>query len=299
MRAAAPRPLVFTLFFRMNAYIATCRGWPQGNAGLQALAAALRATLAPWQDIRPAALAAQPSPAAVLPLAAWDYSETPDAFRDWLRALQAAGARVFNPPALQLWNMDKRYLCELAARGLPVTPSLALLPQHAPDWARRVAECGWPRPVVKPLIGQSGRGVRRLAEGEAPVLASYPQGALLQPFVQASFGEVCLIYLAGRYSHAARRRLAPGEWRANSAYGAQIESVTPRPEWLACAEAALRCLPEPPLYARVDGLISEGGSGESGFSINEVELIEPALYPQLRPAFARELAAALASRLAS
>ena len=235
----------------------------------------------------------------MLPLAAWDYSETPDAFRDWLRALQAAGARVFNPPALQLWNMDKRYLCELAARGLPVTPSLALLPQHAPDWARRVAECGWPRPVVKPLIGQSGRGVRRLAEGEAPALASYPQGALLQPFVQASFGEVCLIYLAGRYSHAARRRLAPGEWRANSAYGAQIESVTPRPEWLACAEAALRCLPEPPLYARVDGLISEGGSGESGFSINEVELIEPALYPQLRPAFARELAAALASRLAS
>ena len=92
---------------------------------------------------------------------------------------------------------------------------------------------------------------------------------------------------------------APGEWRANSAYGAQIESVTPHPEWLACAEAALRCLPEPPLYARVDGLISEGGSGESGFSINEVELIEPALYPQLRPAFARELAAALASRLAS
>ena len=162
-----------------------------------------------------------------------------------------------------------------------------------------MAECGWPRPVVKPLIGQSGRGVRRLAEGEAPALASYPQGALLQPFVQASFGEVCLIYLAGRYSHAARRRLAPGEWRANSAYGAQIESVTPRPEWLACAEAALRCLPEPPLYARVDGLISEGGSGESGFSINEVELIEPALYPQLRPAFARELAAALASRLAS
>ena len=100
-------------------YIATCRDWPQGNAGLQALAAALRATLAPWQDIRPAALAAQPSPAAVLPLAAWDYSETPDAFRDWLRALQAAGARVFNPPALQLWNMDKRYLCELAARGQP------------------------------------------------------------------------------------------------------------------------------------------------------------------------------------
>lgn len=147
--------------------------------------------------------------------------------------------------------------------------------------------------------GQPHSATRRLAEGEAPALASYPQGALLQPFVQASFGEVCLIYLAGRYSHAARRRLAPGEWRANSAYGAQIESVTPRPEWLACAEAALRCLPEPPLYARVDGLISEGGGGESGFSINEVELIEPALYPQLRPAFARELAAALASRLAS
>ena len=35
-------------------YIATCRDWPQGNADLQALVAALDATLTPWQDINPA-----------------------------------------------------------------------------------------------------------------------------------------------------------------------------------------------------------------------------------------------------
>ena len=267
-------------------FIATCRAWPQGNAGLQALAAELPATLAPWQDISAAAL---PPNAAVLPLAAWDYSETPDAYRHWLHALQAAGAHVINPVALQIWNMDKRYLCELAAAGLPVTPSLPLLAQHASGWAQQIARCGWHRPVIKPLIGQSGRGVRRLDEGDIPTLHDYPQGALLQAFVPAAFGEVCLIYLAGRFSHAARRCLAAGEWRANSAYGARIEPVTPHPYWLDCAQAALRQLPARPLYARIDGLIDS----QQRFCINEVELIEPALYPHLRPAFAHDLSAAL------
>ena len=135
-------------------YIATCRDWPQGNADLQALAAALDATLTPWQDINPA------NARAVIPLAAWDYSTQPDDYLAWLAALEAAQVRVINPPALQRWNLDKRYLCELAAQGLAVTPSIALLPGD--DWTAQIAASGWDNPVIKPLIGQSGRGVRRL-----------------------------------------------------------------------------------------------------------------------------------------
>ena len=145
-------------------YIATCREWPQGNADLRALAAALHAELLPWQDITPAAAHT------VLPLAAWDYSTQPDAYLDWLAALEAANVRVINPPALQRWNLDKRYLCELAAQGLGVTPGIALLPGD--DWMQAVANSGWDNPVVKPLIGQSGRGVRRL-DGELPTLAGW------------------------------------------------------------------------------------------------------------------------------
>ena len=251
-------------------YIATCREWPQGNADLRALAAALHAELLPWQDITPAAAHT------VLPLAAWDYSTQPDAYLDWLAALEAAQVRVINPPALQRWNIDKRYLCELAAQGLAVTPSIALLPGD--DWMTQIAASGWDNPVIKPLIGQSGRGVRRL-HGEPPTLADYPQGVLLQPFIASEIGEVCLVYLGGTFSHAAHRRPAPQEWRANSAYGVQILPIKPEAAWLKRAEAVLPRLPVAPLYARIDGLIDARGA----FLINEVELIEPALYLSLHP----------------
>ena len=273
-------------------YIATCRAWPLGNAGLQELAAALSATLLPWQDIDPAAISARGGvPVTVLPLAAWDYSETPDAYRAWLLALQEAGVRVINPPELQIWNMNKRYLCELADKGLPVTGGVALLPGE--DWAARIAASGWSNPVIKPLVGQSGRGVRRLADGGVPTSDEYPQGALLQDFVPTDIGEVCLIYLNGRFSHAAHRQPAPGEWRANSAYGVQVLPIEPQREWLQRAENVQQHLPQTPVYARVDGLISR----ENGFMVNEVELIEPALYPHLRPGFTEALREVLACSL--
>ena len=75
-------------------YIATCREWPQGNADLRALAAALHAELLPWQDITPAAAHT------VLPLAAWDYSTQPDAYLDLLAVFGAPNVRVSNPPDL-------------------------------------------------------------------------------------------------------------------------------------------------------------------------------------------------------
>lgn len=275
-------------------YIATCRACPQGNADLQALAAQLPATLLPWQDIDPATVARADEVVIVLPLAAWDYSENPDSYRNWLLALQDAGVRVINPPALQIWNMNKLYLCELAAKGLPITPSVALLPGE--DWAEKIAASGWSNPVIKPLVGQSGRGVRRLLKEDGadvavnlPTLAEYPQGALLQPFISTTIGEVCLIYLAGQFSHAAHRQPAPDEWRANSAYGVQILPITPQPEWLACAESVLQHLPQVPLYARVDGLIAQDGR----FMVNEVELIEPAFYSHLHPGFTDALRAAI------
>ena len=249
--------------------LATCREWPQGNDDIRALAHALGGEYRPWQEIVPADC----RDARVVPLAAWDYSDDPQAYRNWLDALQAAGAVVCNTPALQRWNMDKRYLLALQALGLPVTPGVALLPGE--DWAARIVASGWDNAVVKPLIGQSGKGVRRVQD-HLPQAREYPHGALLQPFVYAPFGEVCLIYVAGRFSHAVRRQPAEGEWRANSAYGVTVSPIAALSAWRTCAEAVLAHVPEPPLYARVDGLVGEDGA----LSINDVVLIEPALYLQ-------------------
>lgn len=261
--------------------IATCADWPDGNADLRALAQAIHAELKPWQSIRPQ----EARDTLILPLAAWDYSQHPAQYRRWLHDVQQYGARLANRAALQIWNMDKRYLIELAQRDLPVTPCQALLPGE--DWAQALAKWPWPDPVIKPLIGQSGRGVQRLHTLPNP--ADYPDGLLVQAYVDAPFGEVCLVYVNGEYAHAAHRKPPPGEWRANSAYGVEILPITARPEWLAIGAQTLAALPETPLYARIDGLVDARGD----FHLNEVELIEPALYLSVAPNSLPRLAAAI------
>lgn len=247
--------------------IATCLAYPEGNADLRALADALGADSLPWQLIEPSSCVGK----VVLPLAVWDYSEQPDKYLQWLQTLDEIGAKVVNSPTLQRWNIDKRYLLTLAEAKLPVTPTMILSADNASNWHAIIDSNIWNNPVIKPLIGQSGKGVRRLADACTELL-DYPHGALVQPFVQSIFGEVCLVYFQGVFSHAIRR--IGKDWRKNSAYGAYPESIVAEKAWLAIGEAVLEQLPEQPIYARIDGLINE----QHQFILNEVELIEPALY---------------------
>ena len=55
------------------------------------------------------------------------------------------------------------------------------------------------------------------------------------------------------------------------------------------SERDIHHLPQAPVYARVDGLIAQDGS----FLVNEVELIEPALYSQLEPTFIAQLCSSI------
>ena len=91
-------------------------------------------------------------------------------------------------------------------------------------------------------------------------------------------GETTLTFFDGEFSHAIRRVVAKGEWRANSQYGARVEMVSVAPGIISRAEAALAAVPGRPVYARVDGLVQ----GEA-LTVMEVELIEPGLYLNLSP----------------
>src|SRR5689334_20257395 len=85
---------------------------------------------------------------ALLVRSTWDYTEREDEFRAWLDRLEASGARLFNPAPLLRWNLDKRYLLELQAHGVPVIPTL-YLPRHAAvDLHEALISSGWTRFVV-------------------------------------------------------------------------------------------------------------------------------------------------------
>lgn len=263
--------------------IATCAAWPDPGPGLLPLieafqASGVRVTCLPWQSADDRTFL---EASLILPLCAWDYAAMPGAFRDWITRIAAGGGRFANAPELMLWNMNKSYLPDLAARGVPVPCTLLLPDPCAKAVAARMRREGWTRAVLKPAIGQSGNGVTLLdLADQAQWPAFRPGRHVLQPFLReiTETGETTLSFFGGEFSHAVLRRPAAGEWRANSQYDVRLERAEPDGTVIETARRALAALPASPAYARVDGLIRPGG-----FLVTEVELIEPALFLHLYP----------------
>ena len=107
--------------------ITTCRTYPQPPQNLLPLADILNRQSVPtrfdiWQN--------RPADPFLLPLCAWDYAAEPQAFRRWLDDAEKSGQRFVNPPPLMRWNMNKKYLCDLAAWGADVIPSVFAPPEN-------------------------------------------------------------------------------------------------------------------------------------------------------------------------
>jgi glutathione synthase/RimK-type ligase-like ATP-grasp enzyme len=205
---------------------------------------------------------------------AWDYAERRGEFLDWAARLP----RVLNPLPVLRWSTDKHYLAELEAAGVPVVPTLFLQPGEAFE-----APAG--RFVVKPVFSAGGRASARYEPEEAAAAAAHVEAlnsegraAMVQPHVDGveRAGEIALVYLGGRYSHAVRKRvsLRRGTPDAPDLYLEEaVEPAEPSEADLGVAEAALAAAPfEDLLYARVD-LVHDPEP-----LVLELELAEPSLY---------------------
>lgn len=217
---------------------------------------------------------------AVLLRSTWDYATRRDAFLDWCARVDRC-TRLFNPLATVRWNSDKRYLAELAAKGVPIVPT---------GFIETVAQLGLIASqegefVLKPSVGAGSRHAARFAPGqqgaaEAHARRLLAQGfcVLIQPYLAGvdQHGESALIHIAGRYTHAIRKGpLLPAGGASSDALFAS-EDIQPRIATDAehqVAERVLAALPHPALYARVDLLPSPGGP-----LLLELELVEPSLF---------------------
>jgi hypothetical protein len=218
----------------------------------------------------------------------WDYFHRPDEFRRWLSQIEAAQACVFNSPALARWNMEKTYMRELEAAGIPAVPTFWATKGEVIDVPAVLEERGWDTAVIKPTISGAAHETWVTMPAEAGVAAERERvrqlsergGVMIQPFMDeiVTFGEWSHIFINGEHSHSIVKSPADGDFRVQAQFGASRRSMSPSPNLLEKAVAALRSAMaithEPtPLYARVDGVETRDGR----FVLMELEVIEPVL----------------------
>jgi glutathione synthase/RimK-type ligase-like ATP-grasp enzyme len=216
----------------------------------------------------------------------WDYFERIDEFLAWLDRLEQLGVPLVNSPSLVRWNLDKRYLPWLAARGVAIAPTELIAAEQRCDLVRLMRERGWTRAVVKPAVSGGAYRTHRVSLDDAaalqPEVDAILRGSalLVQPFLDEIVreGEWSFVFLDGELSHAVLKRPAPDDFRVQPQFGGTFARVTPPEPLLAEARAVLQALPEAPRYARIDGVRRDGH-----LLLMEAELIEPYLYSPAAP----------------
>jgi hypothetical protein len=278
----------------MRLNIATCRPLPEPDVdedlllgGLQSVG--IDARMAAWDDP-----AQWRDAVPTLVRSTWNYIHAPDAFGAWVREI-APKAPLWNSADVLLGNLHKRYLLELAARGVPVTPTELLSQGWNGSLTELCGSRGWPDVVVKPAVGAASFETYRYTDINADVDAQVrgfasQRDLLVQPYLPSveDHGERALVWIDGEFTHAVRKtpRFAGGVEVVSEAIGIS-------PAERALGEAALAPFAAELLYARVD--VAPGFDGQP--VVMELELIEPSLFLLQSPQALERLVAAVRREL--
>jgi len=222
----------------------------------------------------------------------WDYAPQRDRFLAWAQGI----ARLHNPYDVIVSSTDKHYLADLAARDVPVVPSVFCEIGDTPLFPEGDF-------VVKPAIGAGSIDADRYRSDEheralAHVTDLHARGrsVLVQPYVASvdDRGELALVFIDGVFSHAMRKGAmlnTPADERDFLFRREQMSRTEAPLDAIALASELVAEVGQL-LYTRVDLVM-----GERGWQLMEFEMVEPSLFLTFAPEAADALAAAISRRL--
>jgi glutathione synthase/RimK-type ligase-like ATP-grasp enzyme len=224
----------------------------------------------------------------------WDYFERADEFQAWLTRCENH-TQWINPLGTVRWNMDKLYLADLEAKGVNIVPTVFL--DDSTSLQDALDQTGWTNAVVKPCVSGGAWLTYRVSTTDVEEVEEQlrPHRSalkfLLQPFQEQiqQEGEITLMTMDGRVTHAIRKTAKPGDYRVQDDHGGTVHPHTPTPEELIFAERAIQAVTPTPVYGRVD--IVRGNNGQ--LMVMELELIEPELWLRFHPPSAPAMAGAI------
>lgn len=245
----------------------------------------------------------------------WDYHLKYDRFVEWVDYVSKV-AQLFNRPDYVHWNLHKGYLRDLSDHGIATVPT-QWLEQGSKSVETQLrgflnAEATG-KIIVKPAIGLATSGVMLVEENNFADAVSHVEKLLadfdvmVQPFIASvkDRGERALVFVNGRYCHAAQKAafqtLAAAGHAGEKMVDASVDEVELAERVLSAVGEIVRkrnhngkisdddILLPPPLYARVDIVRSNDGQP----LIIELELVEPSLFMTFYPQTAEFFASAI------
>jgi glutathione synthase/RimK-type ligase-like ATP-grasp enzyme len=233
-------------------------------------------------------------PAPTVIRSTWDYIHRLRSFAEWVVKVSSV-APLWNPAKIIFDNLHKRYLLDLASRGVPVTPTTVLDRGSEVNLATLCGARGWNDIVIKPAVGAGSfetHHVRGSSAEAADILRRLleERDVLVQPFLRAveGHGERALVWIDGEFTHAVRKspRFAGNDEQVSEAV--PISALERR-----VGEAALAPIARELLYARVD--VAPGDDGNP--VVMELELVEPSLFLKQHPPALQRLVQGIVRRL--
>lgn len=282
---------------RTTIWLATSSAYPALTDDDRLLGAALQQQGLAWAPLEWRSPVQPDAGDAVVIRSCWDYHLHAGEFVAWLDRLENGGVRLANGYAAVRSTLHKRYLLELQARGVATIAPTELVAQGTDCLLADIASrLGSRSLVVKPAVSLSAHDTWRT---EAPDVdqqrfrASVASGdVLVQAYLPAieTDGELSLVFLGGRYSHAVLKHPKAGDFRVQLDHGGRVVATTPADVHVEAAARLLAAAAPQALYARVDGI-----ARADGLLLMELELIDPVLHFARSATAATQLARALAA----
>lgn len=275
------RPLCFLSMDDLGSYVADDELAlpPLSELGWQVSTLSWRQRELDWSDFE-----------AVIIRTPWDYQTSAAEFLDVLGEIEDR-TRLENPLEIVRWNLDKRYLREMSARGTRVVPTIWDARYSAAEFNRWVTDLDSRELIVKPTVSATAAHTYRLSAYD-PLLEDVfsERPFMVQPFMPniVGEGEYSLFYFNGEFSHAIKKSPKAGDFRVQEEHGGIITAIEPDERLHDAGRRAVESV-QTLLYARVDFVRDASGD----LCLMELELIEPALYLRMDELAPERFAAAI------
>ena len=223
----------------------------------------------------------------------WDYFDKFELFKKWFSKTKKKCLMINSTETIE-WNIDKHYLLDLQEHQIPIPNSEFIKRGSSIDLSLLMQKKNWNEIVVKPTISGAAKNTYRLKKEEiiqfGPTWEKliYKEDFIVQEFQNnvISEGEVAMIVIGGKFTHAVLKKAKEGDFRVQDDFGGSIAIYNPSEEMVKLAEKCTRILTPIPSYARVDIIWDNLGE----LAVSELELIEPELWFRLNPNAAQKLA---------